>query len=129
VGSAVHHPLSQASGGSPTSALVHIDSHDGRAPDGQERLLGQVAARLGVAPVATSQVYVLVQRDPALETGGRAISIVTGLQDPCAISEAPPSVTLEPSRTASSPCAPEVREAAAGTARNLPPPDASATVR
>jgi hypothetical protein len=113
--SAVHHSLSAATGSAPIAGLVRIDSHDGLAPAGQERLLTGVSSRLQLPASAAPSVRVMVQRDAALVEGGRAISIVTGLDDPCARRDEAPPVTLHASRVRSSAPAPQVREAPAPT--------------
>lgn len=120
------HALLEPSGGAPNCVLIHMESHDGRPPLGHERVLGEIAARLGSDLPPADRVRLSVSRDASIDAGGSLVSLVTGISDPCIAARDAPGVSLEPARVVDIPKAPgalpvEERAAAEGAAVDLAP--------
>lgn len=122
------HALVEPAGGSPNMAIIHIASFDGRAPEGTDKVVGQIAHKLKSDAPPTHAVRLSVVHDPSITQGGSLVSVVTGIADPHAGRTEAPSVTIEPTRVVAGPLAPPAREReqVAEAAPTAPPKDLAA---
>jgi len=115
------HALIEPAGGVPNFALIHITSHNGRAPPSAERVLDQISDRLKTERPPAGRVRLSVSANPAISAGGSLVSVVAGIADPCADLSDAPAVSIEPTRVVAVPPVPPSRAVDATT----PPPQSA----
>jgi cell division protein FtsZ len=109
-------------------ALLRVDAHAGTSHHEANRLAERLARAVSARHVP-GEVRVSVRHDPAFAKGGRALAIVTGIQQLRGEESTSVEVTLQPTRATPAPMAPTATAAPAGPVPAPAPGPAPAPTR